>query len=182
MNSTLDVTGITAGTYALSATQTLSGTGSILNAGKTLTMPGVISPGNSAGTLNVSGGLTMAGTTTTVMEVTGPSAFDRLIVGGALTYDGTLNIVSTETSGSFDLFDFGSLAGDYDAVTVSGFGALANAGGVWSASSGGVTATFTGATGVLSFAAVAVPEPGTWALFACGLLGLAIHRVRRKAI
>ncbi|MFZ4775156.1 MAG: beta strand repeat-containing protein, partial [Terrimicrobiaceae bacterium] len=93
---TLDVT--SKASFAFGAGQTVSGSGTIdLGNGKTVTVNGAFAPGNSAGQINVIGNLTLAGSTT--MELAGSGGvsgvdFDNTIVTGALTYGGSLAVVS----------------------------------------------------------------------------------------
>jgi hypothetical protein len=112
-----------------------------------------------------------------------------VINGGALAYNGTLNITSSQTlaqlfggaSQSVVLFSgMSTPTGDLTAVEF-------NAGATWTetATSSGVftytdgvnTYSFTDATGTL--AATAVPEPGTCAMVGLGLSALAVTIIRR---
>jgi autotransporter-associated beta strand protein len=75
---------------------TLGGTGGT----PTLTVQGTISPGNSVGVLNINGGLTLASTATTVIEIEGATA-DRINVTGNATLNGTLQLVAAGGSYAF---------------------------------------------------------------------------------
>lgn len=75
---------------------TLGGNGST----PTLTVQGTISPGNSVGVLNINGGLTLASTATTVIEIEGATA-DRINVAGNATLAGTLQLVAAGGNYSF---------------------------------------------------------------------------------
>ena len=68
---------------------TLGGTGSV----PSTTVFGTIAPGNSIGTLTVNGNLTLANSSTTVIEVQGTSS-DRIVVNGSATLGGSLKMVS----------------------------------------------------------------------------------------
>jgi fibronectin-binding autotransporter adhesin len=59
-NTTLNVTGLT-GNFTVGSAQTIAGSGSILATGKTVTMNGTLSPGNSPGTLIQDGGIMQLG-------------------------------------------------------------------------------------------------------------------------
>ena len=80
---------------------------------------GLIKPGNSIGTLTVLGDLSLAPTSTVEIEL-GLSTNDMLDVSGVANFEGELRILLTEglipTVGmSFDLFDFDSAFGSFDA-------------------------------------------------------------------
>ncbi|MCC7518125.1 MAG: autotransporter-associated beta strand repeat-containing protein [Verrucomicrobiae bacterium] len=68
------------------------GSGTILAGAATNT--GTLSPGHSSGALEFSGDLTLGGSSTLNIELGGTSTanYDRLLVGGALTLSGTLNV------------------------------------------------------------------------------------------
>jgi hypothetical protein len=98
---------------------TLQGTGTI-NGSLENNAGGIVSPGNSPGTLSVDGTYVQAGGSTLLMELGGTSAgsFDKLAVGGALTAGGTLDIDLingfTPTAGnSWDILDFASTSGSF---------------------------------------------------------------------
>lgn len=93
---------------------TLQGTGTIrgtvnVNAG------GTLAPGASPGVLNIAGNLVQNAASTSEFELGGPNdpasvLNDKVIVGGTLTLDGTLNVTSaTLADGYYRLFEFGSL-------------------------------------------------------------------------
>ena len=108
------------GTLGLVAnTATLQGTGTI-NGSLQNNAGGIVSPGNSPGTLSVDGTYVQAAGSTLLMELGGTSAgsFDKLAVGGALTAGGTLDIDLingfTPTAGnSWDILDFASTSGSF---------------------------------------------------------------------
>ena len=168
---------------------TLGGSGTINGAA---TVNGNLQPGNSPGILSFSNNLTLGSTANTTMEINGSSTrgtdFDGINVTSALTYDGTLTLAVGTTFGAgsytFNLLDFGSQSGSFDAITLSGnyTGSLTNStGDVWGLTSGNETWTFTHSTGDLGLNVV--PEPSTWALlaFGAGVGALAIRRRGRRA-
>jgi len=53
---------------------------------------GILSPGNSPGTLFISGDLTMGSGSTTLLEIESTSVFDQIIVDGTATLGGTLDV------------------------------------------------------------------------------------------
>jgi hypothetical protein len=82
---------------------TLKGTGtvrSVLNSG------GTVAPGNSPGTLTVSSDFTQGagGTLETELAGTAVDAFDRLVVGGAATLGGTVNVLPSFAAAPGDRF------------------------------------------------------------------------------
>jgi hypothetical protein len=106
----------------------LRGTGTIAdvdNAG------GTVAPGNSPGTLNIAGPFSQgpAGALEEQIAATADSAFDRLIVGGAATLGGTLQIVTDAAftpvlSGTFRILQAASSTGGFATLTGTSVGAL----------------------------------------------------------
>lgn len=96
---------------------------------------------------------------------------DKLIVPGTLTLGGTLqvNLLSGEPAigSSFDIMDFGTLVGRFDALDLPAFSLSAV---YWD-----TTQLYT--AGILS---VAVPEPSAATLLAMGALGLALVLRRQR--
>ena len=101
------------------------------------------------------------------------SSFDKYIVSGHLALGGTLKLVSWagftgQIGQSFDLLDWGSVNGSFSSIDASGLalapGAVLDTSQLYSA-------------GTLSI--TAVPEPGTWALLACGL-GVVLLRLKGR--
>jgi len=182
VNGIFDISGISAASYALGTAQVLSGDGTITATGKTLNVNGTLAPGNSAGSLDVTGNVVLAGTTNSNFEIDGPSSNDLLAVTGSLTYAGALNIDTTETTGTFNLFDFGSLSGNFSSITLSNAfnGSLINNSGIWTGTDGMVTATFTSSSGELTF--TAIPEPSTLVLGGFALLGFAGTCLRKRSM
>lgn len=106
-DAVMDISGYTANsnTYILSATQTLSGIGTILATGKTLQVDGTLAPGNSLGQLTIEGGiLDISGALNLIFEI-GASPDSILFTNGAGVDLGTLNF------------------SDFDFIAVAGFGA-----------------------------------------------------------
>ena len=99
---------------------TLGGTGGT----PTLTVQGTISPGNSVGVLNINGGLTLASTATTVIEIEGATA-DRINVTGNATLAGTLQLVAAGGTYAFAtpytiLTTTGTRTGTFATITTVG--------------------------------------------------------------
>ena len=184
--------------YTFAAGQTLQGKGTI-NAGSesqsgTVTILGWLTPGNSPGELTFANADVVLGTTAnTVMEINGagPGTSYDVVTGtgvNSLTYGGTLTLDfgALFESGTFNLFNFDGIGGDFSAVVATGSYSgnfSSGTGGIWTLSSGGQTLRFDsfangGTTGQL----VIVPEP-----IMLGLLGIAsgfgvltVRRYRRR--
>ena len=131
----------TAGTTTLSSGTTLAATdtsvqGGTLKGTGTVDGPltnsgGTVAPGASPGTLTVTGDYTQGAGGTLEEEITGTatSAFDRLLVGGAATLDGTLAIQSPSfTPASTDTFKIISGASSRSGTFAQVTGASAGAG------------------------------------------------------
>jgi len=91
---------------------------------------GVVSPGNSTGTLTIGGNFTQFSEGTLRIEIVSKSDFDRLLVGGAASIDGTLQVLNI---GGFkpkrgDTFKFltanGGVSGEFDQIIQDGFNTL----------------------------------------------------------
>jgi len=103
------------------------------------------------------------------------SGYDHYRVAGTLTLGGTLQLTSfdgfTGQAGqSFDLFDWGTLQGQFSSIDSSGLQLAAG-------TALDLSRLYT--DGVIGVSAV--PEPGSWALMAAGLLGLGGWSRRRSA-
>lgn len=170
-------------------TADLSGIGTIYAAGKTLVVTGNLRPGADAGAerglLTVAGpdaGLTLGTSTTlSIADATRGSGYDAVDIGGLLTYGGTLNIdFANEITGIFNLFNFDSHAGSFDAIQITGaFGSdsLLEESGIWSAQIGDNWFTFDNTTGDLQVSII--PEPATVTLLLITGVGGAILFRRR---
>src|SRR5262249_34942785 len=99
---------------AVGAQGELSGTGDIVG---NVMNEGLVSPGSSPGTLDVSGNFAQNEGGVLKMEIASASSFDQLNIGGALMAGGTLDVdllsFSPAAGDTFDLFDFGSVMGSF---------------------------------------------------------------------
>ncbi len=108
---------------AVGALGELSGNGEIV--GNVLN-EGLVSPGNSPGTLNVTGNFAQNEGGVLKMEIASTSSYDKLVIGGALMAGGTLDVdllsFMPQEGDSFDLFDFASSMGSFtfDLPTLTG--------------------------------------------------------------
>jgi hypothetical protein len=109
------------------------------------------------------GGITACTADCANHELVRNASFDRYSVAGHLTLGGTLRLVSwqgfvAQAGQSFDLFDWGTVSGSFDAIDASG---LALGDGL------AVDTNRLGIDGSIQI--TAVPEPGTWALLLAGM-------------
>lgn len=188
---TLVVNGILNGTSGVSilAGASLGGNGT-LNALLTTSPTSVIRPGNSAGTLTASGGLSMA-TGTYAWELASlstSSGFDQIVVGSALTLGGNSSVtldftlLSASLRPSAGVVDsFWNLSHSWTILDWAGggdpgqnFASLTNGTGY---SAGSFSLGTLGGDVLLNYAPV--PEPGTLTILAGGLIGLGFIRRRR---
>ena len=168
-------------------TVTVSGTGFInhgqLNGSGTiagnLNSDGSVAPGNSPGTLVVSGNYNQSPSGTLVIEIGGLLAgteYDVLNVSGTATLDGTLNVslfdlgsglFAPEAGDSFDILTAELLQGSFSALS---FAALLDPSLNWQVS---YLTDAVGSTDVVRLSVVsAVPVPAAVWLLGSGLLGL----------
>ena len=136
-----------------------------------------LAPGASAGLFTVAGDLTLAATTTLLIELGGTtrgSGYDALNVGGTFTADGALTVslingFNPVTGSSFALVNAGAFSGSFANLTLPEL----TPGLAWDSS---LLAT----AGTLSVTGSPIPEPGTYALLAgcAGLLAAAWRRRR----
>ncbi len=158
---------LSAATITVNANGTLGGSGSILSA--TVNGGGVLSPGNSPGTLTVTGNLNVKNGATVFFE-----GGDLISVGGTLDLDNDWTLVlgsGFQDGGSVVLFQYGELAANPDlqpTFDLSGLGFDP---------SSPLTLSDIGGTIVLSGISV-VPEPTSLALLVCGA-GLLRRRSRQ---
>lgn len=151
----------------------VSGAGSFAG---TVLFRAAYNPGNSPAIIDFQGGnATFDANSVLNMEIFGATPgtqYDRLTGINLLTFNGTLNLVFSDgftpsAGSSFDLFDFVSLSGDFDAnrISVTGYDREQ------------LDFSRLSSEGTLSVITTPVPEPETYALFliGLGLLGLRRH-------
>jgi len=171
---TLDLNGglVYAGAVAVSNGSFLIGSGTIIGS---VTNAGTMGPGNSPGTLNVQGDLTLLSSAVLDMELRGTATteFDRLLVSGAFTADGILDVMLIDgflpqPGDQFDLFNYASVGGSFNLINLP-FGA-----GSWNTSH-----LLANPSDPLSGTIIYIPEPSTWTLLGLGLAALAMRRRSR---
>lgn len=116
----LVVNGSLVSAVTVNSAGTLGGTGTIGG----LVLNGTLTPGNSVGTMTVSGNAVLNAGSTTVIEVAGAGA-DRLTVTGTASLAGTLSLVGVDRSFRFGttytlLSAAGGRSGTFDSVAASG--------------------------------------------------------------
>ena len=122
-SATLDLFGGThsfANDLLINTNATLTGTGAITGS---ITDYGLIAPGNGLGVITDTGSLTLLTGSALTMELGGTNTwlYDQFDLTGTLTFAGTLNLSLvngyTPTAGDwFNLFDFGSSSGAFNAL------------------------------------------------------------------
>jgi hypothetical protein len=143
---------------------------------------GTISPGNSAGILNVQGNVTMQGNSTFEVELGGTTVgtgYDRLAVTG--------NVVLTSANLDVSFIGgFGSVVSPVDTFTImtgaliSGtFGNVINGSVATTSPMGSFLVTYNADSIVLSNFSL-VPEPSTLSLIGLGAIGMAVRARRRR--
>ena len=111
--ASLDISGISASTYTLLASQTLTVGGTIDATGKTLIASGTVNPGASPGLMTVDGAFFLLDGANLQMEVDGlgrGTTYDALDVTGLFTLAGGITVTSTYVfalNDSLDLLNFG---------------------------------------------------------------------------
>jgi autotransporter-associated beta strand protein len=163
---TLDVTGITVPTFTLASGTTLSGVGTINATGKTVQVDGILSPGNSPGTLTINGDLTLSPTAVSNFEINGTTSglFDRIVGVNSMTFGGTLNLTTGYAAAlgdSVQLFSANTYSGTFSSITGTNLG-------------GGLSWIFDAANGTITV----IPEPSTWVMLVGGLAALILLRCR----
>jgi T5SS/PEP-CTERM-associated repeat protein len=158
-----------AGAVAVSNGSFLIGSGTIIGS---VTNAGTMNPGNSPGTLNVQGDLTLLSSTVLDMELRGTATneFDRLLVSGAFTADGILDVMLLDgflpqPGDQFDLLNYASVSGGFDSMNLP-FGV-----GSWD-----TTHLLANPSDPLSGTIIYIPEPSVSALMALGLAALGMRR------
>lgn len=156
------------GAVTVESLATLGGAG-IIGGDTTIKSGGILSPGNSPGTLHFTQDLELSDGATLVMEIASSDTYDRLMVGGLMTFNGVMQIAFLdgylpELGRSFDLFDLQSIAGfsNFDSIVFN---------------APGYSGTFDPETGLLSINAV--PEPSIMVLTVCA--GATFAAVRRRS-
>lgn len=103
----------------------VSGSGGFTGTGTAVFLAS-LSPGNSPALVNFGGGATLAGGTSLVMELGGSAAgsgYDKIDVEGQLSIGGVLSVslingFTPAAWSSFDLLDWGSLAGTFSSISL----------------------------------------------------------------
>ena len=132
---------------ATSTTITIASAGTLGGSGTTgdIVNNGTLAPGNSIGTLNVTGDVTLNSGSTLEVEVTGDGSSDKIIVSGTVTADGVLKLIPTKETKfgaveTYDIIDAGTATGTFDSVSIRACGADIDT----SYNADGVTITLTG--------------------------------------
>ncbi len=105
----------------------LTGNGTIQGlsgANTTLTVNGILAPGNSVGTINVIGDLAAGANAVFNFEIASISSFDQLLITGDAHFDGTLNLTFLEDyvpekGDYFKIFDFDEAFGAFSAINLA---------------------------------------------------------------
>ena len=145
-----------------------SGAGPFTGTG-TVYFIGDLRPGNSPASVLYEGDLVFGGTSSLTLEIGGllsGAQYDHLNIGGALHADGDLVLTllggfTPQLGDTFDLFDVGTFAGDFDSISAPALGG----GNAWDFSALKTTGSVT-----------VVPEPGIGALLATALGFLGMRR------
>jgi autotransporter-associated beta strand protein len=173
-----DLLGLTAGSYSLPSSASLSGVGTLSGSGKSLAVLGSLAPGNSAGTITLGSGFTLdlSQSGSSVFEITNPTytagTYDLVAGDGSVVFGGILNLAFSggsyaDGTNVLQLFaNTGGRSGNFSAVNATGLAA-------------GQSATFNPVTGFITV----VPEPSTYAMALAGLAcgGYAMFRRRKRA-
>jgi outer membrane autotransporter protein len=117
----LSITGqIVAREFLVNPLGTLAGNGLIIG---NVRNTGVVAPGNSPGTLRISGNYEQASTGALNIEIASASNFDRLVVSGQITLAGTLNVIlyggyMIAPGSHFDFLQAASITGNFSSIVV----------------------------------------------------------------
>jgi hypothetical protein len=165
----------TSGGSILGAGGSIGGSGQIL--GDLVNIGSTISPGNSPGVFTVAGNYSQSASGTLHMEVGGldrGTQYDVFKVGGQMSLTGGIlelvlvNNFLPHVGETFDLLDFGSIAGSFDHIQLP-------SDALWDTS-------HLLTDGTLTVTAV-VPEPGTTLLAFCGvMMGVGANWRERKSL
>jgi hypothetical protein len=108
------------GPVAITALGTLKGDGTVSGA---VTNGGIVAPGSNIGALHITSSYTQTSAGTLQIELAGTTPgtkFDRLVVSGAVTLGGTLNVSLINgflpAGASFDILDWGSLSSTFSTL------------------------------------------------------------------
>jgi fibronectin-binding autotransporter adhesin len=177
----------TSGTFDVSAkvggysVPVLVGEGSVVGS---LTVRDELAIGSSPGTITVSGGLALSGSSTSIFEVqSGSSAADLANVGGLLSI-GTgaaldLRQTGTFTAGEkFTLFGYQTLAGGFAGLPDLSY-VIDDLGNSWQINYADTSPGLNGGTGTAFVTVRAVPEPATLGVAAVAALAVLVSRRRR---
>lgn len=151
---------------------TVTGSGNFPGGGTNF-FEGDLRPGNSPAEVHFGGDLLLGPSSHTLLELAGAqvgSGYDQLDVAGSLSLGGTLEVALLDGFNpgygeSFDLLDFGSLAGRFDAITLP----TLDRGLAWDTSALYSTGTIT-----------AVPEPAAWLLALVGFTAATTLREHQR--
>jgi hypothetical protein len=160
---------------AVSAGATLGGNGTI---GGATTINGILSPGNSIGTLNIAANTTWAGAATAGATTDWKFELDAGNTSDLLNITG--NFLKNTGAGSVFRFDFAAstATGTFKLIDWSGTTGFSATDFSYTNLGGGNTGTF--AFNDTQLELTVVPEPATWALLAFSMTTIMVLRRRRR--